>query len=513
MALLPSKNQVGLYVDADTITVVNGDAAGAQINVAGFAELKGAVSLEGDADAKQKALDLIKTALNRAGVKSKNIMISVPGDASMTRHFELPVLPKKEERQAVRFEAQKYLPFDVKNLYYDYEVYLNPENGKNRVVYYACKKTTVDTLSAMLTLSGMKIAQVELVSHSIARAFNRRASKTADEVSLVMTSNGPDTAELVIQKQGSVITTRHIPLQKTAEGSLDVPLLVSDVRISIDYFSENFKDMKLQRVFVVTPFAGDTQTLCRALSKELSIPADSGSLFEPPAAAVSTSAAVAVYGLTLASLEKRGTKRISLKPTEQQTVAPLVTWEEEKKQLQDLATKEIIGLAIVFAAVFFVLGGMAGKKDKELQMAIENHPKAKSATLADSLSALQDKESKMTQKVAFFNSLDKQRVYFTIKMNEMAKTVPANVRLAEWTYQDELTQQGVSDVVMRIDGYVLSAEGSSELSVVNKFVAQLSQNTEFMLGLTEIRIARTSKALVDERSVTKFSLECSRKQP
>ena len=513
MALFPDKTQVGLYVDSETIAVLSGQVGGANIQVAGFSELRVSSALEGDADSRQKTLDQIKTALNQANVKSKNVLVAVPGDGSMTRHFELPQLPKKEERNAVRFEAQKYVPFDVKNLYYDYETYLDTERQRNRVVFFACKKQWVDALSAMLTLNGMKITQVELVCQSIARAYQRKAAKKADEVSLVIIANDLNTAELVIQKQGSVLTTRHVPLVRAAGGSdLDIPMFVSDVRISIDYFLENFKNMKLQRIFLATPFFGQTQTVCDALSKELSLPAESGSLFDPPGGAISATAGTAVYGLSLGVLEKRAAKRISLKPTETTAAAPIVTWEQEKKQLQDIATKEIMGLAVVFGVLFFLLGGMANSKNNDLQKAIEAYPKAQNASLAEPLASLQGKEMQANQKASFFNSLRENRVYFTTKMNELAKIVPPSVKLSQWTYTDEPNAQGLSEITMRIDGFVMTPDSGGELSVINRLVTQLTESKDFMKGFAEIRIARTSKAQVDELMVTKFTLDCSAKK-
>ena len=139
MALFSDKNQVGLYMDSETITVLSAQVSGSSVEVIGYSELRVATNLEGEGEDKQRILDQIKTALNRANAHTKNVLVAVPGDGSMMRHFELPPLPKKEERNAVRFEAQKYVPFDVKNLYYDYETYLDTERQKNRVVYFACK--------------------------------------------------------------------------------------------------------------------------------------------------------------------------------------------------------------------------------------------------------------------------------------------------------------------------------------------------------------------------------------
>jgi len=511
MGLFSDKNQVGLYVDSETISVVSGQTVGSTLKVTGFSEMRLPTFLESGAESKQKTLDDIRTAFTRAGVKSKSVHITVPGDGSMTRHFELPPLPRKEERGAVRFESQKYVPFEAKQLYYDYETYLDAERKKNRVVYFACKKQWVDSLSALLTLAGVKISRVELASQSVARAFHRHAAKKSNELSLIIVCNDQNTAELIVQKEGSVLTTRHFSLPRTADGAvLDIPMLVSDARISLDYFSENFKDMKVERLFLVTPFYGDTGAVCEALQKELSIPADSGSLFQPSSPAVSTTAAVAAYGLTLAAVEKRAGRRVSLKPNEAASAEPIITWEEEKKQLQDLATKEILGIAAVLAIVFFVLGGMASTKKQELQKAIDSYPAAQTASLSEPLADLQSKQTTMAQKIGFFTSLLEKRVYFTVKMNEITKLVPSNIRLTRWIYEDNVNAQGVSEIVMKIEGRVISSEAGSELSSINKMAAQMTENKNFMQGVSAVRVARTSKESFEGKSATHFLIECSK---
>ncbi len=513
MGLFLDKNQVGLYVDSETITVVSGQVKASTVTVTGFAEIRVPTLLDSGPESRQKILNDIRTAFTRAGVKSKSVSISVPGDGSMTRHFELPVLPKKEERGAVRFEAQKYVPFEAKSLYYDYETYFDEERKRSRVVYFACKKQWVDSLSALLTLAGVKISQVELVSQSVARAFQRHAAKKADEISLVVVCNDQNTAELIVQKGGSVLTTRHIALSRTPDGSaLDIPMFVSDVRISLDYFSENFKDIKVQRLFLVTPFSGEATMVSEALQKELLIPADCGTLFQPPGPAVSTTAAVAAYGLTIGAIEKKTARRVSLKPTEAASTAPIITWEEEKKQLQDLATKEIIGIAVVLVIAYFFMANVTGSKKNELQKTIESYPVAQSASLNESLADLQSKQAATAKKINFFNTLVEKRVYFTTKMNELAKSMPPNIRFVKWTYSDVLSAEGESNVVMEMAGYVLSSDAGSELSVLNKLVAQLKENKNFMFGFSEIRIGRTSKDDLDGKTVTRFSLDCLKKK-
>ena len=95
----------------------------------------------------------------------------------MIRHFELPAMPKKEEKNAVRFEAQKYVPFDIKELYFDHESYPDPARKKLRVVFFACKRQWVDQVGTLLAPLGCRLARVELASQSLARGFRARLAR------------------------------------------------------------------------------------------------------------------------------------------------------------------------------------------------------------------------------------------------------------------------------------------------------------------------------------------------
>lgn len=464
---------------------------------------------------KQKVVENIRVAFDQAKVTAKSLSLAIPGDGSMTRYFELPILPKKDERSAVRFEAQKYVPFDMKDLYYDYETYPDTERKKCGVVFFACKKQWVDSLSSLLQLAGTRVSQVELVSQSLARAYHRQSPKGVDEVCAILAVNGEQTAELVIQKKGSVLATQHLALSRTSLTSqLDIPAVVSDIRISVDYFNENFKKLKLGRFYLATPLPGDAQSLSQVLKNEFFVPVDSGKLFEPPTSFTSTAASAAAYGLTLNAQEKKGSRRIDLKGADATTAAPVaaLSWEEEKKQLHDLAVKEILGLAVFFAVAHFAMSGMTNAKKIELQKAMLRYPKAESATISESMETLQTKELEVQKKIAFCSELLDKRVYFTSKMNVLAKTVPANVQLQRLNLVDDVSDRGRSALSIRLAGHVSTPQAGGELTTVNKLVSALVESKEFMAGFDEIKIVSTQRTVVGTEPVMKFTLECAAKK-
>ncbi len=515
MGLFSTQFHAGLYFDSQTICVANCQMTGQTPKLIGFSELRTENNLDGTPEVKQKMVENIRASLRKAGVTSKNISLAVPGEGSMIRFFELPVLPKKEEKTAVRFEAQKYVPFDMKDLYFDYEVYPDQEKKRTGIVFFACKKKWVDSLTALLQLASIKVQRVELTSQAIARVFNLRFPKGEGQASIILAANNEETGELIIQKQGSVLTTRHLSLlgatTTTLQMQMDIPSLISDVRISMDYFNENFKKNQIEDFYLANPFPGNSEHLAAALKSEFSLQTHSEKILDTNPAYSCTAAMLAAYGLTLTAMEKKTAPKINLKAIETNIspIAPTLTWEEEKKQLNDLAVTEIIGLIIFFAVVYFVLSGMANTKKSQLDKITQKYPKAESASISDPLSQLQNKELEIQDKSASYTELVDKRVYFTAKMNALAKLVPESIQLQHLTYNDDVSLKGESTISLRLTGFVTTTEVGGELSAVNKFVAQLISDKGFMAGLNEIKIMSTQRTAFNAQPATKFVLDCA----
>ena len=138
MGLFKIKNQAGLYINTETICAVNVEMTPQGPKVVGRAEASGTNIFGAVTDPAQTAdpmVHKIKKVLDNAGVRERRVSLTVPSESSMTRRFEMPILPKKEEKTAIRFEAQKFVPFDIKDLYFDYEVYPDTTRKKNSVVF------------------------------------------------------------------------------------------------------------------------------------------------------------------------------------------------------------------------------------------------------------------------------------------------------------------------------------------------------------------------------------------
>ncbi len=148
-----SKHDAGVAFGSDARYVYAAELTG----VRGSSFLKNLTQVETGPDLQETVLKLVQ----KAGLQGRKGVVALSGHEAIVRCFGLPLIPRKEVPNAARFEAQKYMPFDIKDLYFDYEVHPDPEQRKLRVVFLAARKDLIDRWIGAMTAAGVEVEAVE----------------------------------------------------------------------------------------------------------------------------------------------------------------------------------------------------------------------------------------------------------------------------------------------------------------------------------------------------------------
>ena len=116
-----------------------------------------------------KIITLLKNELIRLGIESKEATLILPGKDLIIRTFEMPILSQEELLSAVNFEAKKYLPFKIEELFSDCQWKLDKAAKKNLVLFVGIKKETLDRYLSILDEIGLKAKSIEYSAFSILR--------------------------------------------------------------------------------------------------------------------------------------------------------------------------------------------------------------------------------------------------------------------------------------------------------------------------------------------------------
>lgn len=281
MGLLSRKKSLlGLDIGTASVKVVEMTRSGQNLVISGMgrAEIE---SPEGIGEA-------ISKALRESGIKSKRVASAVSGRAVIQRQVPMMSIPDAELRQAMEYEADKYIPFDVSEVQLDAQRLQEGEGastpaGQMKVLLVAAKKTLIEEHLNLLQSVGLTPAIIDVDFLALGNAFELRnaslgindnevralvdigASKTdinimRGNISLFQReffNAGNDLTEAVAKRFGE--DPKDVEkMKKDPGGALEsmqdamLPVLEdigSEIRLSFDYH-ENQHDQEVKEVYV-----------------------------------------------------------------------------------------------------------------------------------------------------------------------------------------------------------------------------------------------------------------------
>src|SRR5689334_13087859 len=105
------KSLLGLDVGSSSVKAVELTRVGQGLVITGM----GKAEVEGP----EAAGEAITKALRDAGIKTKRVVSSVSGRSVIHRQVPMMTIPDAELKQAMEYEADKYIPFDVTEVQLD----------------------------------------------------------------------------------------------------------------------------------------------------------------------------------------------------------------------------------------------------------------------------------------------------------------------------------------------------------------------------------------------------------
>ena len=102
-----------------------------------------------------------------------NVNISLSGPSVVVRYVNFPRMQQDELRQALKFEAQKHIPFSVNEVSLDAHILKDdlPDN-KMLVLVAAAKKELIDQRLKLIRSAGLNAGLIDIDSLAMANAFN-----------------------------------------------------------------------------------------------------------------------------------------------------------------------------------------------------------------------------------------------------------------------------------------------------------------------------------------------------
>lgn len=132
---------------------------------------------------KEEVAKCIKELFDEQRIKTKKVFASIPsGENAVVKYLTLPWMPHEELYDSLKYDAQDALPFDIEEIYFDFQVLDEYQKGKGRmmdILFAAAKKETVKQYLNILKEAGLypECLNIDIFAMEEVYIFNEEEKK------------------------------------------------------------------------------------------------------------------------------------------------------------------------------------------------------------------------------------------------------------------------------------------------------------------------------------------------
>ncbi len=205
------KRILGLDIGSHAIRAVEMVLKGDGVCVTGY----GKVLLDGPDANKSEAISRL---LRNHNIKTRRVVTSVSGRSVIVRYVSMTQMSDENLRNAIKFEADKYIPFDIDEVVLDCQRLhgTNESSGEMKVVLVAVKRSTIVEHLDLLRDAGLNPRVIDVDSFALGNAFElmERYSPRVEggERTVALIDIGASKTNINILMNGTSCFTREVYL-------------------------------------------------------------------------------------------------------------------------------------------------------------------------------------------------------------------------------------------------------------------------------------------------------------
>jgi type IV pilus assembly protein PilM len=157
-------------------------------------------------------VDAIRELVRRLHVRTRDVVASVSGHSVIIKRINLPLMTHEELEESIQWEAEQYIPFDVKDVNIDVQIIDRSvdEAGQMEVLLVAARKELVHEYVSLIHEAGLVPAIIDVDAFAVQNAFELNYDRVPDTVALV--NIGASTTNIGVLHDGISAFTRDITL-------------------------------------------------------------------------------------------------------------------------------------------------------------------------------------------------------------------------------------------------------------------------------------------------------------
>jgi type IV pilus assembly protein PilM len=157
--------------------------------------------VEGEIMDRQLVTDAISNLFESRGIKSRNVVAAVSGRAVIVKKITMNRLSADDAQQAVYWEAEQHVPYDINDVSLDFEIVGPAPNDPKQmqVLLVAAKKDMVMSFGDLIREAGLTPVVVDVDSFAAQNALEANYDFAPEEVIAILNVGGEITNINIIQ--------------------------------------------------------------------------------------------------------------------------------------------------------------------------------------------------------------------------------------------------------------------------------------------------------------------------
>jgi type IV pilus assembly protein PilM len=464
-----------------------------------------------------KMATLIKEELEKNNIDAKEVNIALMGRELIIRTFQMPILPQGELYNAVRFEAKKYIPFKVEELFSDYQLQIDKANRKSFVLFVGIKKENLQKYISILSELNIKPNSVEYAGFSTLRLLklsniNKKGVLAVVNIDLVE----DDEVNFIVLENGlplfsrDITTTQESPITPPNDAKVDLveklEKLKVELRISLDFYLRKFPTKNIKSVVFIA--SDEYRVDLEAFIRERGLSAkfiETKKLIDKP-----VSYSLGFFKSYSCALSKKVKTNLKIdllsgkgKPKPQKALGV-------KEAILTLVTGMKINLRFVFLgllilAIPFAIDLFYRKPvEEQIVQSVNSRPKITSAGPNTGYDELAVVDSGYKEKMKDITGLLSKRLFITETLDTIPRVIPKGV----WLKQIYYSRTDAGTVVLTLNGSAFLGESDKELRAINKFLVDLKASPSISKNFKNINTASVENSQLERTILTNFTIIC-----
>ena len=208
------KLAVGLDIGSSGVKLVQlkERKGGYALQAFGVAPLPPEVIVDGALMNSAAIVSAIQELVAAQKVKTKEVAIGVRGHSVIIKKISLPRMTQEKLDESIQWEAEQYIPFDVKDVNIDTQI-LTPDGdaaGQMDVLLVAAKKDMINDYTSVCAEAGLTATVVDVDAFAVQNAYEANYELGTDTVVLI--NVGAAVANINILAKGNTTFTRDITM-------------------------------------------------------------------------------------------------------------------------------------------------------------------------------------------------------------------------------------------------------------------------------------------------------------